>query len=249
MLTQGLITTVYSDQLYDVRIPVFETIYSGVTIIKAHMTNIPGTYIKLNIGDTVWVGFERNLADKPVILGLITQKYNDSAKIGIKADTLEVSNSATIPYATNISNSISGYSSIKDIITNIETWKTQQINYRRNVFGLELDDMYTYRLNQKEYTGKKYFGQTTLQISPNVINGQVDEFSITSDVAEPINLNFTCYNKDSENRIHWYDPASIFRFKVEVKDKKVTVKYTILDQTIVIPGSNWVVNYELTYAN
>ena len=249
MLTQGIITYVFSDQLYNVRIPLFETIYSGATIVQAHTTNFPGIFTKLKIGDMVWVGFELNRADKPVILGLITSKYNDSAKIGINADTLTVSNSATIPYDTKISNSIKGYSSIKELVNGIESWKSSQSKTQRNIFRIELDDMYTYRIGTSEYQGKKFFGQATILVNPTTTTGLLDEFVINSTIEKPIDLKFTCYNKAQDGTLTWYDSSTLFRFKVSYKDHKVRITYEILNTDLIIPGSSWTVSYELIYAN
>lgn len=75
MLTEGEIVSVDEEAgTCRVRIPLFESLGEGIqTILTAHIAILPGAFNKYKVGDLVWLGFERNKADIPVIIGKMYQ--------------------------------------------------------------------------------------------------------------------------------------------------------------------------------
>lgn len=69
-----------------VRIPLFETSDSASPVEAEALVNIPpGIFHNLFIGDVVFVGFEENALEKPIILGKLYKgySYEDSTKGGM----------------------------------------------------------------------------------------------------------------------------------------------------------------------
>jgi hypothetical protein len=87
-----------------VRIPLFETASSTTPIeIEALINITPGLFNNLFVGDVVFVGFEENAMEKPVVLGKLytgASKENLTSGGGAIISDLRVSSSATLPAAT-----------------------------------------------------------------------------------------------------------------------------------------------------
>jgi hypothetical protein len=87
-----------------VRMPLFESAASSAPAIAEALVNIPpGIYSNLKVGDVVFVSFEENAIEKPIILGKLftgsnTEKDVDGG-MGI-LDTLLVRTAATQPCTT-----------------------------------------------------------------------------------------------------------------------------------------------------
>ena len=79
MIVKGLIKSInFSDNSCQVRLPVFETAASqGEVVVKAIMSIQPGLYNGYNEGDVVFVDFENNRLNQPVVVGKL---YLGSAK-------------------------------------------------------------------------------------------------------------------------------------------------------------------------
>lgn len=87
-----------------VRMPLFETASSSSPVEAEALINItPGLFNNLAIGDVVFVSFEENALEKPIILGKLfkgaTTENNIRGGMGI-LDTLKVNSAATIPSST-----------------------------------------------------------------------------------------------------------------------------------------------------
>lgn len=119
-----------------VRIPYFESAGINTTATaEAIMSILPGVYGGYNVGDIVIVGFEDNQAHHPVVLGkLFEGTNNESIGGGVLCKTLEVENNASIPITTRLlsdtdsktqQNNSAVYNSIQDIITELNTLKTE----------------------------------------------------------------------------------------------------------------------------
>ena len=100
MITEGQIVSI-QDRTCSVRIPLFETVGSNIpTVVTAPFSCPPGVYGGFKAGDTVWLAFERELADKPVVIGRI---YAGSSTGGaVDAEVLSVSGSASLPADTAV---------------------------------------------------------------------------------------------------------------------------------------------------
>jgi hypothetical protein len=87
-----------------VRMPLFESA-SGSAIVEAEaLTGItPGFFNNLFVGDVVFVAFEENALEKPIIIGkLYRGAFNENDTPGGAGilDTLRVNSAATIPAST-----------------------------------------------------------------------------------------------------------------------------------------------------
>lgn len=87
-----------------VRMPLFETASSSAPVEAEALVNItPGMYNNLFVGDVVFVAFEENALEKPIILGkLFKGSANESSTQGGEGilNTLKVHSAATIPSST-----------------------------------------------------------------------------------------------------------------------------------------------------
>lgn len=87
-----------------VRMPLFETASSSAPVEAEALVNItPGLYNNLVVGDVVFVGFEENALEKPIILGkLFKGAANENTTQGGMGilNTLRVGSAASIPSST-----------------------------------------------------------------------------------------------------------------------------------------------------
>jgi hypothetical protein len=100
--------------------PLFETASSSTPVMAEALINItPGVFNNIEIDDVVFVGFEENAIEKPIILGKLFKGAQTEAEIrggGGIFDTIKVTTTATLPATTNYSfpNSIgSAYHNLK----------------------------------------------------------------------------------------------------------------------------------------
>lgn len=105
MVTKGIINSINrAGNRCVVRLPLFETASSSVPVeIEALVSITPGMFNNLFVGDVVFVAFEENALEKPIIIGkLYTGASNENNTIGGAGilDTMTVRTSASIPAAT-----------------------------------------------------------------------------------------------------------------------------------------------------
>lgn len=102
-----------------VRIPIFETTNSGAAYATAAVALAPGISGGYQAGDLVWIGFELNMADRPVILGKIRQ---GDSRPSIRADGLQVSRGTVeLPESARFSGAQAGYDSPGAIADRVES--------------------------------------------------------------------------------------------------------------------------------
>lgn len=87
-----------------VRMPLFETAASSAPVVAEALVNIPpGIYSNLSVKDIVFVAFEENALEKPIIIGKLFKgaaaENTVNGGMGI-FDTLRVNTAATIPSST-----------------------------------------------------------------------------------------------------------------------------------------------------
>ena len=101
MFTKALIvkTPDEGDNVYKVRIPLFEDTTGTEIIYDALCCHAPGVYNGLNPGDCVYVSFEDAKLNIPVILGRLYIDEQDDYSKGY-FNNLEISNSAHLPMST-----------------------------------------------------------------------------------------------------------------------------------------------------
>ena len=135
MLTKGIIQQIdASSNKCIVRMPIFEIAGNEYTNeAEATLSIPPGMFGGFKVNDVVIVGFEDNLAGKPIILGKLylgALEESETNRGAIQCDTLLVEKSATLPADTKIlfdkPNSISNsevelqsYNSLSDITSAI----------------------------------------------------------------------------------------------------------------------------------
>lgn len=100
----------------DLRIPLFETVTdSGIVIIyDVQMAIQPGIQGGYRVGDMVWVGFESDKYEKPVVLGKLFlgsaaevadfQDSSEERRGTIQQNALAIKNEAQLPSSTVFSN-------------------------------------------------------------------------------------------------------------------------------------------------
>lgn len=87
-----------------VRMPLFENAASLAPVEAEALVNItPGMFNNLFVGDVVFVAFEENALEKPIILGKLYRGTDFESKVDGGAgilDSLKVYNSASVPSST-----------------------------------------------------------------------------------------------------------------------------------------------------
>lgn len=87
-----------------VRMPLFETASSTAPVEAEALVSIPpGIFNNLVVGDVVFVAFEENALEKPIIIGKLFTGINSENEVAGGAgilDTLKVRTAATIPCTT-----------------------------------------------------------------------------------------------------------------------------------------------------
>jgi hypothetical protein len=157
MIVKGILKTInYNDNSCTVRIPLFEgAATAGEVVLDAIFLSQPGTYNGYNEGDIVFVDFENDSLDSPIILGKVflgaAVEKASAKKSGMSIASLEVSSNASLPIDTkltsnssssiaNVDKGINSYKSIVDIIkalhsteTNIEKLDKQSTEVIANI--------------------------------------------------------------------------------------------------------------------
>ena len=126
MLTEAEIVNINQNTgIIKVRIPLFETIGSNqAVILEASLATPEGIYSNYKVGDLVFVGFERNKAELPIILGKIYKGLTDSQKDtggNLTCQDLVASRSAKIPSNTTITGDNVGFSSFSSLLHTVFT--------------------------------------------------------------------------------------------------------------------------------
>lgn len=126
MLTQGEIRSIeYESNTCTVRIPIFETVQmDSQVVIPARFAVPPGVFNGYSVGDVVWLGFELEAPEYPVVLGRIYQGVRmDKGKSNgvVQADSLRVTTNATLPKNTAFAGLPSGYGDILSITQKLQT--------------------------------------------------------------------------------------------------------------------------------
>lgn len=103
MLTKGIIKErVLNSNTYKVRIPYNEQAgFSTQDYYEAIVSHEPGIVDAYNVGDVVIIGFEDHQGDKPIIIGKLLLKENES-RGAANVSAIDVSTSATLPQSTTI---------------------------------------------------------------------------------------------------------------------------------------------------
>ena len=105
-----------------VRMPLFETAGNKMPAEATALVNItPGMFNNLVVGDVVFVGFEENAIEKPIILGKLFRGAKHERDIrggGAVVDTLKVNSSVVLPASTSF-----GFSDTTSAYEELDTMK------------------------------------------------------------------------------------------------------------------------------
>lgn len=137
MLTKGQITGL-NDNTCWVRIPYFETAVSNApTIIEAQIAIQPGQFNCYSKGDIVWLGFEHNKADLPVVIGKV---YADAKTEGInfpgivQTATLRVADKVELPADTKL-----GGTSLEELLKKVDLLDSN-LTLLKNIVNPNVED-------------------------------------------------------------------------------------------------------------
>ena len=144
MIVKGIIKSIdYQGNTCVVRIPLFETASGDKNVeITATFATLPGIYNGYKENDVVFVGFENNVIDKPIVLGKLylgadiegkeargainCDNFKAEAPISIPIDSkLVLDNDSKNLTDVNVNNGLSSYNTIADITKNLQKQETQ----------------------------------------------------------------------------------------------------------------------------
>ena len=124
ILKAQIVSIDYNTGSCQVHIPQFDIASSTTaSILSAQFCEPPGVYKGYNVSDLVWVAFEKNLIDEPVVIGhLGVPNMVDSAKGGaLLGQTLDIQTRAQLPKETFIKTAESDFDSLVKIINKIKS--------------------------------------------------------------------------------------------------------------------------------
>jgi hypothetical protein len=106
VLTKAIIQSIdYTKNMSRVRIPLFENAARNVNMIEAdaQINIVPGIYNSYKTGDVVFIGFEENKMELPVILGKLFVSASAEASSyrgNVSGNSLAITETAQLPYST-----------------------------------------------------------------------------------------------------------------------------------------------------
>ena len=106
MLTKAIIQNIdYTKNLCRVRIPLLENASRNVNMIEAdaQFSTVPGIYNSYKTGDIVFIGFEENKLELPVVLGKLfvsVAAEASSYRGNLSGNSLSITDTAQLPYST-----------------------------------------------------------------------------------------------------------------------------------------------------
>ena len=162
MIIKGILKTIdYNNNSCTVRLPLFEASNSsGEVVLPAIFMNQPGMFNGYNEGDVVFVDFENNKLDSPIIIGKLylgsEKEALNSHKSGLKVSSLTVDSNATLPLDTKlvfshpsseapVDKGLASYKSIIDIIKALHTTEatlTEVTDTQNNTFIQKIEITY-----------------------------------------------------------------------------------------------------------
>ena len=106
MLTKAIVQSIdYTKNMCRVRIPLFENAARNINMIEAdaQINIVPGVYNSYKTGDVVFIGFEENKMELPVILGKLFVSASaeaNSHRGNVSGNSLSITDTAQLPYST-----------------------------------------------------------------------------------------------------------------------------------------------------
>ena len=154
MLTKAIIQNIdYTKNMCRVRIPLFENASRNVNMIEAdaQINIVPGIYNSYKTGDVVFIGFEENKMELPVILGKLfvsAATEANSYRGNVSGNSLAITDNAQLPYSTvfnysNITQNDKLYKELdtpKKLADSIINLQRTQVQKYQTVIKVSIDD-------------------------------------------------------------------------------------------------------------
>ena len=208
MLTKAIIQSIdYTKNMCRVRIPLFETASKNVGMIEAdaQFTIVPGVYNSYKTGDIVFIGFEENKMELPVILGKLfvsAAAEASSYRGGISGSSLTITDTAQLPYSTvfdfdKIAQNSTLYKDLNtpkklaDGIIGLQQISAQTQKYQ-TVIKILIDETTNYLLYLKTSNDFTYSpdksDEPLYRLCTRLKNSQTEASVIPLDMAEKVNI-------------------------------------------------------------
>lgn len=103
MIRKGIIESIDSRYSISIRIPELNSISasaSGATnsnLFSATICTLPGIYPAYKVGDIVFVGFESDEVENPIVLGLLYRKEGTNSTSDVRADSIYIETNLVLP--------------------------------------------------------------------------------------------------------------------------------------------------------
>lgn len=217
MLTKAIIQSIdYTKNMCRVRIPLFENASRNVNMIEAdaQINIVPGIYNSYKTGDIVFIGFEENKMELPVILGKLF--VSASAEAGsyrgnVSGNSLAITDTAQLPYSTifnydKISQNSAIYKELntpKKLADSILNLQRAQAQKYQTVIKILIDEATYYLLYLKTSNDFTYSpdksDESLYRLCTALKNSQPENSVIPLDLAEKITLETT--NKEGTDEV------------------------------------------------
>jgi hypothetical protein len=164
VLTKAIIQSIdYTKNMCRVRIPLFENASKNVNMIEAdaQINIVPGIYNSYKTGDIVFIGFEENKMESPVILGKLFVSASTEASSyrgNVSGNSLAITDTAQLPYSTlfdfnkiaqnnKLYTDLNTPKKLADSILNLQRTQAQTQRYQ-TIISVSIDES-TYKLYLK----------------------------------------------------------------------------------------------------
>ena len=201
MLTKAIIQSIdYTKNICRVRIPLFENAARNTNVIEAdaQFSVVPGLYNSYKVGDVVFIGFEENKMEAPVILGKLfvsTSAEASDQRGTLSGNSLSITDTAQLPYSTlfdftKISQNNPLYNDLntpKKLADSILNLQRQPVHKYQTIIKVFIDDNTTYDLYLKTSNDFTYSpdksDEPLYRLCTALKNSQPDNTFITLDLA------------------------------------------------------------------
>ena len=186
MITKALIQSInQAGNRCIVRMPLFETASNSKPVVAEALVNIaPGVFNNLSVGDVVFVGFEENSLDKPIILGKLFRGATTENNIrggGGVFDTLKVNTSVNLPAATNFTFPVNGVGAYSNLNSPLK-----QADYIK-----WLENLTKQLISQQEANFNIFKNWATWKLSPENLSIDDGDLSLNTSVTPEPSKNYT----------------------------------------------------------
>ena len=252
VLTKAIIQSIdYTKNMCRVRIPLFENASRNVNMIEAdaQINIVPGIYNSYKTGDIVFIGFEENKMEKPVILGKLFVSATAEASSyrgNLSGNSLSITDTAQLPYSTvfdyskisqndKIYKDLNTPKKLADGIINLQHTQEQTQRYQ-TVIEVSINDniykLYLKTSNDFTYSPDKS-DESLYRLCTALKNSQTDSLIIPLDSA----VTETTINPGIEDEDTTY---AVYKALLQVKDMTATT----IKLKVVIDNTSYYINKE-----